>query len=316
MRDNSGKQLFVLTLREERRSMNAKLIIGIHGLDNKPAPDILRAWWLAAIAEGISRNCAGRKVDLDLLLAYWADLMYPTPVAVAEVAEPYVAAVGSGPLPRAGGSVSSIAATRIQEGIGKVLEVVFGAPVAEDIVRDALKTRYPDIHRYTHDRRTRRAVQERLREQLRFAHAGGRQIMLIAHSMGSVVAYDVLAVASRTLPGLRISHFITVGSPLGLAVVKKAAAAPLRVPQCVARWSNFADPRDHVARWDTRLSSDYRANRSGVAVSDHLVINGYVSPSGKPNPHKIYGYLRTPEISELIAGFAASPEGRDADGRA
>ncbi len=128
--------------------------------------------------------------------------------------------------------------------------------------------------------------------------------MLIAHSMGSIIAYDVLADASRTLPGLEISHFVTVGSPLGLAAVKEMIAAPWRVPECVARWSNFADPRDHVARWDTRLSSDYRANGTGVTVSDHLVINGYLSPSGKPNPHKIYGYLRTPEMSELIASFA------------
>ena len=84
-------------------------------------------------------------------------------------------------------------------------------------------------------------------------------------------------------------------------------AAPLRVPECVARWSNFSDPRDYAARWDTRLSNDYRANRAGVTVSDHLVINGYVTRSGKSNPHKIYGYLRTPEVSELIASFLTEP---------
>jgi hypothetical protein len=122
--------------------------------------------------------------------------------------------------------------------------------------------------------------------------------------MGSIIAYDVLRDAGRTLPGLRISHFVTVGSPLGLAAVKEIGVAPLRVPECVARWSNFADPRDRVARWDTRLSSDYRENSAGVVVTDHFVINGYVSPSGKPNPHKIYGYLRTPEMSELIESFS------------
>jgi pimeloyl-ACP methyl ester carboxylesterase len=138
---------------------------------------------------------------------------------------------------------------------------------------------------------------------LRAAHAGGKQIMLIAHSMGSIIAYDVLAGAARTLPGLRIAHFVTVGSPLGLSPVKEILAAPLRVPECVERWSNLADPRDHVARWDTRLSSDFRENSAGAAISDYLVVNGYASPSGAPNPHKIYGYLRTPEMSELIAGF-------------
>ena len=286
------------------KRMNTKLILGIHGLKNKPEPDILRGWWTAAITEGISRNCDGQEVDVDFALAYWANVMHSSPVAPAEEAEPYVAAGGSGPLPKAGNSVRRIAAARVQEGVGKVLEMIFGTPVTEDVVRDALETSAPDLHRYKHDRAARDAVQERLREQLRSALAGGRQIMLIAHSMGSIIAYDVLAVAGRTLPGLRIPHFVTVGSPLGLAPVKEIVAAPLRVPECVTRWTNFADPRDHVARWDTRLSSDYRENSTGTAISDQLVINGYVSPSGKSNPHKIYGYLRTPEMSELIASFA------------
>jgi hypothetical protein len=283
--------------------MNTKLIIGIHGLKNKPGPEILRGWWRAAIAEGISRNRQDQKVDVDFVLAYWADVMYPTPVVHAEEAEPYVAAKGTGPLPK-GISIRRIAAARIQEGVGKVLELVFGTPVTEDVVRDALETRAPDLHRYAHDSAAREAVRERLREELRTAHAGGRQVMLIAHSMGSIIAYDVLAGADRDLPGLRISHFVTVGSPLGLAPVKAILAAPLRVPECVGRWSNLADPRDHVARWDTRLSSDFRENSAGSAISDYLVVNGYVSPSGKPNPHKIYGYLRTPEMSEMIASFA------------
>ncbi len=284
--------------------MDAKLIVGIHGLNNKPEPRVLRDWWTAAIAEGISRNGAGQRADFDVALAYWADVMYPAPVAPAEDPEPYLAAGGSGPLPRAGISIGSIARARVQEGVGKVLEKILGAPVAEDAVRDAVETRAPDLHRYKHHRATRDAVRERLREPLRAAHASRGPIMLIAHSMGSIIAYDVLRAAGRELPGLRVAHFVTLGSPLGLTEVKEIVAAPLRVPECVARWSNFADPRDHVARWDTCLSEDYRANAGGVTIADHLVINGYVGRSGKPNPHKIYGYLRTPEVSELILGFA------------
>lgn len=287
--------------------MNTKLVIGIHGLNNKPEPDVLRDWWTTAMAEGFSRNCEGQSPNFDFVLAYWADLMYPAPVALSEVAEPYVAAAGSGPLPRAGRSIRSIAETRIKEGVGKVLEKVFGAPVAEGVVRDALEAKMPDLHRYQHHRAARDAIRARLREALRSAQETRGQIMLIAHSMGSIVAYDVLRAAGRTLPGLRISHFVTLGSPLGLTEVMEILAAPLRVPECVARWSNFADPRDYAARWDTRLSNDYRANRAGVTVSDHLVINGYVTRSGKPNPHKIYGYLRTPEVSELIASFLVEP---------
>jgi hypothetical protein len=284
--------------------MSAKIVIGIHGLNNKPEPEVLRNWWTAAIAEGISRNLQGQRVDLEFVLAYWADVIHPAPVDPAENAEPYVAAGGSGPLPRAGRSVRRAAAVRIRESVGKVLEKILRARVAEDIVRDALEARWPDLHLYKHHRAVRDAVRERLSGPLRAAHAGGKQIMLIAHSLGSIVAYDVLGAANRVLPGLRIAHFVTMGSPLGFAEIREIVAPPVRVPECVERWSNFADARDYVARWDPRLADDYRRSRSGVAVSDRLVINGYVGPSGKPNPHKIYGYLRAPEVSELIAGFA------------
>ena len=285
------------------RGVNSKQIIGIHGLNNKPEPGILQDWWVRSIAEGISRNSGGREVHFDFTLAYWADLVYPEPVLLTQNPEPYLPAGDGGPLPRGVTSAGSVARTRVQEGVEKVLEKLLTAPLVENIVRDAVEAKYPDLHRYKHHPVTRRDVQERLREPLRAAHAQGAEIMLIAHSMGSIVAYDVLRRAGRTLPGLRISHFVTLGSPLGLGGIGEIVAGPLRVPDCVLRWSNLADPRDYAAEWNTRLSNDYRANRAGVAVSDRLVSNGYVGPSGKPNTHKIYGYLRTPEMSELIAEF-------------
>ncbi|HET7765220.1 MAG TPA: hypothetical protein VFK92_09015, partial [Burkholderiales bacterium] len=232
--------------------MTAKLIIGIHGLNNKPEPGILRDWWTAAIAEGISRNRGGRKLPFDFNLVYWADLIYPAPVPVSENPEPYLPAGGSGPLPRGDVSVKSVASTLVRESVEKALEKLLTTPLAENIVRSAVETKYPDLHRYKHHPVTRRDVQERLREPLRAAHAEGRSVMLIAHSMGSIVAYDVLRRAGRTLPGLRIAHFVTLGSPLGLGGIGEIVAGPLRVPECVARWSNLADPRDYAAEWNTR----------------------------------------------------------------
>jgi hypothetical protein len=70
----------------------------------------------------------------------------------------------------------------------------------------------------------------------------------------------------------------------------------------VQRWSNFADRRDPVAT-DIHLADDYRGNDRGVVVEDDLVINGYKGNSGRPNPHKIYGYLRAPEVSKVIRNF-------------
>jgi len=37
--------------------------------------------------------------------------------------------------------------------------------------------------------------------------------------------------------------------------------------------------------------------------ADALVLNTYRSPDGKRYHHKIYGYLRTPEFSQLVSNF-------------
>jgi hypothetical protein len=107
--------------------------------------------------------------------------------------------------------------------------------------------------------------------------------------------------------GLRVPWFVTIGSPLGLPQVKlqvvaERADGKLRTPTIVTRtWLNFADKRDPVA-FDAHLADDYDANAAGVMVRDELVLNDYVA-AGKRNHHKLYGYLRAPEVSEHIQAF-------------
>ena len=78
--------------------------------------------------------------------------------------------------------------------------------------------------------------------------------------------------------------------------------AAVRTPSVVRRWTNLADRRDPVAV-DVHLADDFEPNDRGVCVEDKIVINGYRSLEGKPNHHKIYGYLRTPELTELVRSF-------------
>src|SRR5436309_5016690 len=58
---------------------------------------------------------------------------------------------------------------------------------------------------------------------------------------------------------------------------------------------------------EAKLGDDYEANDQGVKVADVPVINAYKSPPdrvppSKPNFHKSYGYLRTPELSNVVRG--------------
>ncbi|MEJ2195856.1 MAG: hypothetical protein P8X73_13495 [Ignavibacteriaceae bacterium] len=134
-------------------------------------------------------------------------------------------------------------------------------------------------------------------------------IMFIAHSMGSIIAFDVL---TFMIPDIEIETFVTMGSPLGLPIImskiaeeknmKEHIMEKLETPPGVKRnWFNFSDLEDNVAlNYD--LGDDYSANSNGVTATDITVNNNY-EMNGVRNPHKSYGYLRVSELSEVIYDF-------------
>src|SRR5260370_10951669 len=111
-----------------------------------------------------------------------------------------------------------------------------------------LERELQDLAAYYEDEHFRSTARQRLIDKLR-EHAGKR-IMLIGHSMGSIIAYDVLRIVGRQTPPVPVDHFITIGSPLGLPHVKTKIYEEndlVRTPSVVGRWTNFADRRDVVA---------------------------------------------------------------------
>src|SRR4051794_11052379 len=56
------------------------VVIGIHGLANKPPEEEKAKWWLAAIREGIERNCASVPAAFPFDFTYWASLRYAEPL--------------------------------------------------------------------------------------------------------------------------------------------------------------------------------------------------------------------------------------------
>lgn len=173
----------------------------------------------------------------------------------------------------------------------------------DELAEAVLKKKLRDLHRYYTDKDIREKLRGRIGKALE--EAEGQRIMVIAHSMGSIIAYDVLRLLGRDNPRFVLDHFITIGSPLGLPHVKQQIYKEsnlVRTPSIVKQWTNFADRRDPVAV-DVHLADDYQPNDAGVRVRDDLVINGYKTPDGKPNYHKLYGYLRAPELSEVVGRF-------------
>ena len=299
------------------RPMQARpLILGIHGLANKPPKEEKQAWWAAAIREGLRRNLGEDPRDLSFEFVYWADLRYDAPLSEDHNREPYYPARGRGPFPTADGICAPTLTDRLYRIVEWAQEKT-GHLVLDDLI---IEHRLDDLWGYYEDSTFREAARGRLRDAL-MQHAG-RSLLIAAHSMGSLIAYDVLRQLERDGRCPPIDHLVTMGAPLGLAEIKHRLAeehGSLRVPYAVARWSNLGD-REDVATVGTTLAEAYAPNAAGVAVTDCPVINAYRRPRGGVNHHKSYGYLRTPEFSEAVAAFldgdgaVASVEMSDAEG--
>src|SRR5258708_38409229 len=81
------------------RKMVASVIIGIHGLANKPPADEKKEWWKLAIIEGLKGNCGKTTDELSVDFVYWADLRYKPPISLDMNPEPYYPDDGVGPFP-------------------------------------------------------------------------------------------------------------------------------------------------------------------------------------------------------------------------
>jgi hypothetical protein len=58
----------------------AKVIIGIHGLANKPEKKMQADGWKRSIAEGLQENCGIAAATFSFVDVYWADLLYKHPL--------------------------------------------------------------------------------------------------------------------------------------------------------------------------------------------------------------------------------------------
>lgn len=299
-----------------------KVIVGIHGLGNKTAPSLLEKWWLLSMREGLERHYGGVKKLPEFKMVYWADVMHNQPLDATltnkgnprYVDEPY--APGTGAVYRDEHYIRKKVIDFINEQLDKVflnddLSINYSF-IADPLIRkyffemDAY-FRNEFVDKSGTSKRVKDILHTRLREVLEFHR--NDEILLIGHSMGSIIAYEVLA----TLPeDINVNTFITIGSPLGLPIIKSRVSAWLRqngserilprVPEAVKSvWYNFSDIEDNVAL-NYKLSDDFLPNKSGVGVTDFEVENDYIFNNHK-NAHKVYGYLRTPELSKVIHDF-------------
>nr|BBH96077.1 hypothetical protein KTA_42760 [Thermogemmatispora argillosa] len=167
------------------------------------------------------------------------------------------------------------------------LERIFGAP------RELLRLFVSDVDLYLHNAALRAQVMGRVLALLR--QQADRSIIVVAHSLGTVVAYDVLN-THREIP---IAAFITLGSPLGLSpFIYQELLPPVPpgqkhpFPTNVATWHNFYDPNDIVA-----LVSELAPLFPGPPGQAVICTPVQNNPS---DPHSLTGYLIQRAVAQAI----------------
>ena len=120
-----------------------------------------------------------------------------------------------------------------------------------------------------------------------------RPKVVLAHSLGTIISYDVLADPSMT--GLSEVTLVTIGCPLGIGNVqnrlRNGAGRPNPVPDGITGWSNFADRWDPVAL-DQTMRDEFEPPKD-------MPTDEQVNNPARDN-HELFGYLSVALVRDAI----------------
>lgn len=148
-------------------------------------------------------------------------------------------------------------------------------PVKQAIIRKAAMEAYYYLFDKEYQRQdgaryqVRRELRDRLVKDLRMAREVAEKVVIVSHSMGTMIAYDVLR---NVADCPQVDALFTLGSPLGISEVqdelRAADAESIDFPaEKLLRWVNVFDPQDLICAADPRFSDDF-SHVDGKRVED------------------------------------------------
>lgn len=259
-------------------------VVCVHGVGNQQLGEgQLLKDWVPALQDGLTRAGApGLLGPGDVAMAFYGDLFLP-PSRTLAGADPFFSATDVEPgwetdvlmawwaqaaevepqvmPPAADGALGGIPAS-VQTALIALSQSRFFAGLAERALIFDLK----QVRRYLTQPVLRASARARLR-----ALIGADTVAVVAHSLGSVVAYETLC----AMPDHGVRALVTLGSPLGIRnlIFDQLDPAPSDgigawPGSHTLGWTNIADRTDIVA-----LVKDLRP-RFGARVVCQLVPNG------------------------------------------
>jgi len=304
-----------------------KTILFVHGRNWKPAREAFFSLWTEGLRHGIARDHPHKLPLFDactLDMVYYGDLNNQYLANVKDEWIPDALADRRENLRRLKQYEKADfneATYRSLPGVNPLLEALSGTFSnllhSIRISQRLIELVAPDIGEYWNpDSDFGSRIRERMIMPLRNAMERRDDILVIAHSLGSMLAYDTFWKFSHTaeyrIAGLhchQIDCWITLGSPLGDPAVKENlkgshAAGARRYPTNIRRWVNLAAEDDFISH-DGQLEDDYRQmTEVGLveSITDKRIYNLGMR-NGKSHPHSVLGYLIHPETADLLAAW-------------
>ncbi|QYF94444.1 hypothetical protein KY495_04295 [Massilia sp. PAMC28688] len=289
--------------------MNRQLVF-VHGRSQQGKDSTaLKSEWIGAWERGLAKSGLRRPISDDQIrFPYYGDTLDQMSDGLSPEEAAKVVVRGERPLPPSEGEFLQawLGEVQARSGIGEaeveqalragqtrgvqnwgwvqaILGIIDRKIPGASGVSVAVATR--DVYQYLHHATVRKVMDDGVRS----AFKAGTETVVVSHSLGTVVAYNVLA-KGEPAPGVRVPEFITLGSPLAVAVVK-ARVKPLVYPLCVDTWFNAMDERDVVALFPL----DSRNFEVVPAIENKTDVDNDTS-----NRHGITGYLSDAVVAERI----------------
>lgn len=153
-----------------------------------------------------------------------------------------------------------------------------------------------------------------LRGTLEAAWLRNERVLLMGHSLGSVIAYDTLwELTHEHRASGEVSLFVTLGSPLGTRFVQRSLkganeVGAARYPHNIRRWENLASLGDTTALLPRLrpLYGEMLDLKLVDSIEDHVDFANYFRGDTGLNPHEAYGYLAQPLVASIVADWLGS----------
>lgn len=125
----------------------------------------------------------------------------------------------------------------------------------------------------------------------------GQEAVVVSHSLGTVVAYQVLMSRPSQFPAVKVPLFVTLGSPLGINAIK-TRLQPHTFPPPITKWYNALDPDDVVSLYPLTP----KHFKTGGVIENHATVDNWTD-----NQHSIGGYLDDKKVAKKIYDAITAP---------